>query len=242
MLKGNDLILSLVGTRLAAAKGCSVDRNVDTIEVCSPTDGAARNFVPTTTSWSISANGLYANASGAERLRQIWRAYQAGVHTPMRVQYRTSEGIVEQGLAIMTSLQEQGNVNELVKFSIQLQGTGKLENVSIPLNSFAGGEDTYMEYNGQLVIENESQGYEVLTTHIEGDDIHVRIDCHCSWFVFDGVNEQFVQTYINDGDPAIEQSLIKSGVGDAYVDELIEHQCVIAVCRRVGSPVSIIRQ
>lgn len=127
MLKGNDLILSLDGVRLAAAKSCGVERNVDTIEVCSPTDGPAKKFVPSTTSWAISAGGLYANKEGAERLRKIWRAYQDGVHTPLSVKVDTEPGVSEKGEAILTSLHEDGNLNELVKFSIQLQGSGKLE-------------------------------------------------------------------------------------------------------------------
>lgn len=134
MLKGNDLILSLGGTRLAASKTCGVERQTDTIEKCSPISGAAREFIPSTTSWSIAAGGLYADFDGANRLREIWRQYQDGVSTPIAVSVRTS-GKVEVGTAILTSLHEEGNLNELVKFSIQLQGSGKLSRLmkQVPL-------------------------------------------------------------------------------------------------------------
>lgn len=152
MLKGNDLILSIDGVRLAASKSCSVDRQVDTIEVCSPVDGPAKRYMPTTTGWSISTNGLYASYGGAERLRNIWRNYQNGVRTPLSVRYKTADGVEETGLCLLTSLQETGDLNSIVKFSIQLQGSGKLEpyeGTPLPMN---------LEFEKQSAILSDSNG------------------------------------------------------------------------------------
>lgn len=146
MLRGNDLILSLDGVRLAASRTCSVDRQTDTIESCSPTNGSARKYIPSTTGWSITAGGLYANTEGAERLREIWRKYQKGIHEPLEVRYTTAGGVEEVGEAILTDLQEQGDVNSLAKFSIQLQGSGELKKpdpVPIDMSEYDARFDGY---------------------------------------------------------------------------------------------------
>lgn len=127
MLKGNDIVLKIGGVKLGAVKGCSIERNTNTIPVCSPFDGAAERHVPTTTGWSITTNGLYATKESAERLRDIWRQYQDGNHTLLDIEVVTEGVIVERGQAILTHLSDGCNVNELVKFDVQLLGSGKLE-------------------------------------------------------------------------------------------------------------------
>lgn len=58
VLKGNDLIISIDGSALAAAKSCSVEVNAETIKIASPTDGAWEKSIVGRKSWSVSTSHL----------------------------------------------------------------------------------------------------------------------------------------------------------------------------------------
>lgn len=58
IFKGNDLIISVDGSALAAAKSCSVEVNAETIKVASPTDGAWEKSIVGRKSWSVSTSHL----------------------------------------------------------------------------------------------------------------------------------------------------------------------------------------
>ena len=61
MLHGENLIISVDGSVLAASKSCNVDVDVDTIKVSSPTDGAWEHSIPGRKSWKVTTNHLLPN-------------------------------------------------------------------------------------------------------------------------------------------------------------------------------------
>ena len=66
--KGNDLIISIDGSALAAAKSCSVEVNAETIKVASPTDGAWEKSIVGRKSWSVSTSHLLMTAQPIESI------------------------------------------------------------------------------------------------------------------------------------------------------------------------------
>lgn len=230
MMKGNDLILSIDGVKLAAAKSCGVDRNVDTIEVCSPVDGPAKKFVPSTTSWAISAGGLYANRAGAERLRKIWRAYQNGESTPIRVNV-TTEGVGEEGEAILTSLHEDGNLNELVKFSIQLQGSGVMEKTGTPLTLALALEDAHVNiYGSKAVSYDEDDQVDYVEINASMPFVLNFIDVD-RWILVPGVHDDWEQELADyDGHGAIFNARVGSGIDKGTSKQFSSGKYVLYAC------------
>lgn len=57
-LLGKNLIISIGGTPIAAAKSCDIDVDCDTIEVSSVTSGAWRNYIAGRKGWSVSCGYL----------------------------------------------------------------------------------------------------------------------------------------------------------------------------------------
>lgn len=167
MLKGNETLLLIGGVRLASQRSLSIKRQTDTIEVCSPVDGAAKRFVPSTTSWNVQAGGLYAKEADADRLREIWRGYQRGKSAPLPVSIQTATR-VETGEAILTDLQETGNLNQLVEFSIQLLGSGVLDTLGDSVTFLRGIEGKLLN-----VVGCNLEIYDLEEQTIYYADIHV---------------------------------------------------------------------
>lgn len=218
MLKGNNMILSLDGKRLAASRGCSIDRDTDTIEVCSPVEGPAKRYIPSTTGWSIAASGLYATTEGAEVLRKIWRKYQhGGEQTPLHVRV-TTDGVPEVGEAILTSLHEDGNYNELVKFSISLQGSGKLRTErTLDLTFDIDDMHIYFDANGHLhVVDDEDDQIDSVDLDIESDGI-IQVSSKSigvingGWMILRGTTRQFSQDIYNGRVDAVEPYIVAYG-------------------------------
>lgn len=58
ILHGENLMISVDGSVLAASKSCNVDVDVDTIKVSSPTDGAWEHSIAGRKSWKVTTNHL----------------------------------------------------------------------------------------------------------------------------------------------------------------------------------------
>ena len=61
ILHGENLMISVDGSVLAASKSCNVDVDVDTIKVSSPTDGAWEHSIAGRKSWKVTTNHLLLN-------------------------------------------------------------------------------------------------------------------------------------------------------------------------------------
>ena len=59
ILQGRNLIVSVDGTAIAAAKSCALNIKADKDEVSSPTTGIWKTFIGKRKSWSVEANGLF---------------------------------------------------------------------------------------------------------------------------------------------------------------------------------------
>ena len=162
MTKGRDLILDYNGTPLAAAKSCKVDTDSDYIEVCSPTDGTWKEYIPTTQEWGASADCLVAEMEDVDKLFDYKKN-----QTPLSLQfYDTSLMTFYSGRAYIKKLSITGNVGSNVTMSVVFQPTGELVRAqSQVLNLRDVGESyeqTVLDWSGSEVVvrSNSREDYE----------------------------------------------------------------------------------
>lgn len=123
MVHGKDLILSIDGTVIAAAKSCDLDLQTDFIEVCSPIGGQWKNYIPTTNSWGCSASALCTTMEYFDQLEQLWHD-----RTKVTLRFWDEEmWCLYKGYAYISNLKTSGPVGSLVSLQAQFQTLGELE-------------------------------------------------------------------------------------------------------------------
>ena len=70
VIKGNDLILSLDGAAIAAAKSCDIKIDTDAQEVANATSGQWRKYMLGRSGWNITSGGLLTSLTNARRLQR----------------------------------------------------------------------------------------------------------------------------------------------------------------------------
>ena len=132
MIHGEDLIVAIGGTPLAASKSCNVNKAQSFIEVSSPISGAWESFIPTKRGWKISSDCLLATMDAYKTLDAAWKA---GTALDIRF-YDTDYNENEVGTAYIESLELTASKGNLAKMSVSLRGSGALSNGSryIPFN------------------------------------------------------------------------------------------------------------
>lgn len=132
MIHGENLILAINGTALAASKSCSLSKSSSFIEVASPTDGAWESFVPSKKGWSMSSDCLMATMDAYKTLDAAWKA---GTALSIRF-FNTEYDENETGTAYIDKLELKASKGSLAKMSISLKGSGAL-------SEYAGTNITY---------------------------------------------------------------------------------------------------
>ena len=122
MIHGEDLIVAIGGTPLAASKSCNVNKAQSFIEVSSPTSGAWESFIPTKRGWKISSDCLLATMDAYKTLDAAWKA---GTALSIRF-YDTEYNENETGTAYIESLELTASKGNLAKMSVSLRGSGAL--------------------------------------------------------------------------------------------------------------------
>ncbi|MGN1239954.1 MAG: phage tail tube protein [Paludibacteraceae bacterium] len=122
MLHGNNLIVSLDGMPVASSTGCELQMEREFMEVCGPKDGAWLQYLPTTLGWTVSADGLLADMAAVQALHERMVSGQA---VALRF-YDSTFSVLYKGAAYVKSLRFSGQVRNLAKYSISLQGSGAL--------------------------------------------------------------------------------------------------------------------
>ena len=70
VIKGNDLILSLDGVAIAAAKSCDIKIDTDAQEVANATSGQWRKYMLGRSGWNITSGGLLTSLRNARNLQR----------------------------------------------------------------------------------------------------------------------------------------------------------------------------
>lgn len=122
MIHGENLILAINGTPLAASKSCSLSKSSSFIEVASPTDGSWESFVPAKKGWSMSSDCLLATMDAYKTLDAAWKAGTALTIRFFNTEYNENET----GTAYIDKLDLQASKGNLAKMSVSLKGSGPL--------------------------------------------------------------------------------------------------------------------
>lgn len=131
MIHGEDLLLAINGTPLAASKSCNVSKSQSFIETASPTSGRWESFVPQKLGWRISSDCLMGTMDAYKTLDAAWKA---GTALTIRF-YDTEYDENETGTAYIENLDIITTKGNLAKMSVSLRGSGALSDyngTSIP--------------------------------------------------------------------------------------------------------------
>ena len=161
MIHGEDLILALNGTPLAASKSCNIDKSQSFIGVASPTDGQWEASVPKKRSWSLSSDCLLATMDAYKTLNAAWKAGTALTVRFFDTEYNENET----GTVYIEKLSLSASKGNLAKMSVSLKGSG-------PLSDYAGTaitvgrtlrqtEKYYIKDGETFIIDNYSDSAKI---------------------------------------------------------------------------------
>ena len=171
MIHGENLILAINGSPLAASKSCNLSKSSSFIEVAPPTAGDWEAFVPSKKSWSMSSDCLLGTMDAYKTLDAAWKA---GTALTIRF-FNTEYDENETGTAYIDSLNLDASKGNLAKMSVSLKGSGALSDIVIPvtrsqlLNAYyyknmGGGtysataySDTAKVFGGSIVLSARSK-------------------------------------------------------------------------------------
>lgn len=132
MIHGENLIVAIGGTPLAASKSCNVSKEQSFLEVAAPTAGRWESFVPQKLGWKITADCLMGTMDAYKTLDAAWKA---GTALTIRF-YDTEYNENETGTAYIENLDLTATKGSLAKMSVSLKGSG-------PLSEYAGQNIAY---------------------------------------------------------------------------------------------------
>lgn len=109
-------------TKVAGQKGATLNRSSETIEITSKDSVGFKDFEYGFKEWSIEADGLLVDAdTGYGKLET---AFMAGAK--LKVQIKSVTGEIYDGLVLITDLPIEMPYDDMVTFSVTLQGAGAL--------------------------------------------------------------------------------------------------------------------
>ena len=159
MIHGENLILAINGSPLAASKSCNLSKSSSFIEVAPPTAGDWESFVPTKKGWSMSSDCLLATMDAYLTLDAAWKA---GTALTIRF-FNTEYDENETGTAYIDKLDLQAAKGNLAKLSVSLKGSGPLSeyagtNIPFTKSLLQNGKYYTYTYDSNYTIQNSSNG------------------------------------------------------------------------------------
>lgn len=159
MIHGEDLILALNGTALAASKSCNIDKSQSFIDVASPTDGRWEACVPQKLAWSLSSDCLLATMDAYKTLNAAWKAGTALTVRFFDTEYNENET----GTVYIEKLNLSASKGNLAKMAVTLKGSGELADyagteISITKQLLQDGKYYTYTYNGNYTINTNTNG------------------------------------------------------------------------------------
>ena len=127
MIHGRNLIVTLDGEAVAAAKTCSLDIDQSFLEACSPVSGRTHTKIPTTYDWGVSVDGLVANNSSPTVSLQD-RLIEG---TKCLLTFTDGSGNRRAGFVYVKSCKESGSVGGLATYSASFESTDGLYKCTI---------------------------------------------------------------------------------------------------------------
>ena len=116
---GNDIIISLNGTAIAAVRSSSVKSNCGLEEIASPETGTWRKYKAGRKEWSFSVNYLLLSEAGLKDLLSNGTTYTIAI-------YERGSSHKLTGSAIMTECEQRYTRGNLVQGTFSFKGTNAL--------------------------------------------------------------------------------------------------------------------
>lgn len=162
-IHGNDLIISLNGIAIAAAKSCDIHTNCDLKEISSPNSSDYREYKAGRKAWRVSVNYLVnTNDLGALTVRNIGITYTINAHV------RNNQGLESiQGQAILQEANISSATGSLLKGNWIFQGTGILESNS-PQSIFYGAGLSYTDATTEASSTTDPSGTYLINVSADG--------------------------------------------------------------------------
>lgn len=126
MIHGRDLILSINGTPIAASTTCDLSTTTDFIDVCAPTGGEWKDYIPTQHGWEVSAGCLMVDMSNFDQMFK-WQKSKQRLDLSF---YDSGLQTFYKGSAYIKKLNTTGNYGNLAKFSVAFQPCGELKSAT----------------------------------------------------------------------------------------------------------------
>ena len=149
MILGNNLIVSIDGVPVAAAKNCKLDISQEFIKVCSPTGGRTMDKIPTTYDWSVSVDCLYPSSTmPCDLTDRLIRGTKA------LLTFTDGSGNRRAGFVYVKRCDYSGNINSLATFNASFESTG-------PLYYYTMHQATEMKVGGcQISLTSSGVAYD----------------------------------------------------------------------------------
>lgn len=159
MIHGEDLILALNGTPLAASKSCNLDKSQSFIDVSDPTDGRWEACVSQKLSWSISSDCLIATLEAYKTLNAAWKAGTALTVRFFDTEYNENET----GTVYIEKLSLSASKGNLAKMSVSLKGSGPLSDyegtaITFTKSLLQDGKAYTFTYNNNYTVQTYANG------------------------------------------------------------------------------------
>jgi len=130
VLAGKDLILSIWDhaanevLAIAGQQGLTINRDKDTIEVSAKDSGSWKQFIVGSKEWSIDNDGVYVPTD--ESHKRLSAMFTGDEPILVKVTNQKTETDLFAGMAVLTSYPLDAPHDDAVTYTIALQGTGEL--------------------------------------------------------------------------------------------------------------------
>jgi TP901-1 family phage major tail protein len=123
MKNGIDFTISVNGTKIAGQQGGSLSRNQENLETTNKDSNGWKTFIPSFKDWSVEGEGLVVFSD--QGYQALETAYVNGDLVTVDVMLEGSQSLY-QGEAILSELSLDMPYDDLVTYTVSLQGSGEL--------------------------------------------------------------------------------------------------------------------
>lgn len=126
-MNGNDIIISIDGTPIAAVKSAQIRTKTDTEEISSPATGTWKEYIPSFSEWEFSTSYLVLREEALLNVLNIGTTYDvvANVRDSLAFSYKLT------GRAILIEASITATRGTLCSGSFKFKGTGELTHPSL---------------------------------------------------------------------------------------------------------------
>lgn len=117
---GQYMVVKMDGTVIAGTRSEELQNECEMIEIASPSQGPAREYVAGRTNWQVSVGWLLSEVSDIQEVLTVGETYTLTFYD------NVNNTLCLMGTAILKKCQITATVGNLIQGSFQFQGTGAL--------------------------------------------------------------------------------------------------------------------